>query len=192
MGLVGNTSPPLFSIFHHALQELARDLLYFRGENNHGKGSFMKIKELAFQALQVEAENLIKIVHDVFNSVATDEVEVPGEEECPTDDITQTKFHFHREIWETKIAPLIGNPVFHERVSRFLGNASPTIAVIRKNGAWDISTQLFLVRFQMIKTALTEKEWACLDCFGSDSALLTSFHPRDMSRPDDPRRPERD
>lgn len=151
----------------------------------------MKIKELAFQALETEAERLIEIVHHVINSVAATETGNPNEEK-ETDDIAQMDFYFREEVWKKTIVPRFGNPLFQERVRRFLTAAQSTADAIDREGAWDLSTQLFHVRYRMIEIAFLQKKWVCLDCEEGGSNLLTSQSTGDMSRHHVDRRPKRD
>lgn len=152
---------------------------------------FMKIKELAYQALETEAERLIEIVHQVINSVAPAETGKSSEEN-ETGDIAQIDFYFRAEVWKKTIAPRFSNPLFQERVRSFLTNAQATADAIDREGSWDLSTQLFHVRYRMIEIAFRQKKWACLDCEKGGSNLLTSRGPGDISRHHVDRRPKRD
>lgn len=150
----------------------------------------MKIKELAFQALETEAGRLIEIVHHVINSVASAETGNPSEEN-ETNDIAQIDFYFREEVWKKTIVPRFGNPLFQERVRRFLTTAQSTADAIDREGAWDLSTHLFHVRYRMIEIAFRQKRWACLDCEKGGSNLLTSWNLGDISRDHVDRRPQR-
>lgn len=129
----------------------------------------MKIKELAFQVLQQEAESLIKIIHDVLESSGATTSQ--NSEECETEDLAQIDFRFREEAWEKIVAPLLSNPSFQEQLHRFRQEAKPIKEALNKNTSrgLDVSSQLFLVRYQMIEVAFFEKEWTCFDCSGFHS-----------------------